>query len=132
MAISISIHAPRVGGDGENVGYVTETWEFQSTPPVWGATEALGWEPRNSQFQSTPPVWGATRENISIQVLREFQSTPPVWGATLSPHFCSLSLQYFNPRPPCGGRLYLETGSISKVIISIHAPRVGGDFTVSS
>ena len=34
---------------------------------------------------------------------------------------------YFNPRPPRGGRLYMP-GIISyETVISIHAPREGGD-----
>ena len=34
---------------------------------------------------------------------------------------------HFNPRPPCGGRLYTpNTNQVSRMI-SIHAPRVGGD-----
>ena len=79
---AISIHAPRVGGDRENVGYVTETWEFQSTPPVWGATVELLEYIEQSVFQSTPPVWGATG--------------PVFWACLGVPHF--------KPRPPCGGR----------------------------
>ncbi len=35
---SISIHAPRVGGDSRRRGLLTGRLEFQSTPPVWGAT----------------------------------------------------------------------------------------------
>ena len=56
-----------------------------------------------------------------------FQSTLPVWGAT----FCCF--QYatircdFNPRSPCGERPKpYEVISVNDVI-SIHAPRVGGD-----
>ena len=56
-----------------------------------------------------------------------FQSTPPVRGAT----FCRASMRslspHFNPRPPCGGRLYYEVTYNGDKNISIHAPRAGGD-----
>ena len=80
------------------------------------------------RFQSTSSVWrttciyirimGAIR--ISIHVLRVeddrtkssswisrtlFQSTSSVWRTTIFLAFCKLTLWYFNPRPPCGGRL---------------------------
>ena len=36
--IKISIHAPRVGGDGHARFIIHRKRVFQSTPPVWGAT----------------------------------------------------------------------------------------------
>ena len=56
-----------------------------------------------------------------------FQSTPPVWGATPPPGIILSRLKYFNPRPPCGGRLAETGGDTANMLISIHAPRVGGD-----
>ena len=38
--ISISIHAPRVGGDRVQLQFLKCSLGFQSTPPVWGATAA--------------------------------------------------------------------------------------------
>ena len=37
-AALISIHAPRVGGDPGIAGNASSALPFQSTPPVWGAT----------------------------------------------------------------------------------------------
>ena len=37
------------------------------------------------------------------------------------------SSRYFNPRPPRGGRPYKDEKSLMKMVISIHAPREGGD-----
>ena len=56
-----------------------------------------------------------------------FQSTPPARGATLTIHLASPSLSYFNPRPPRGGRPQRPYTSRFKGLISIHAPREGGD-----
>ena len=56
-----------------------------------------------------------------------FQSTPLVWGATAAA-LSRLGYDfYFNPRPPCGGRLRGIAKNPGVTIISIHAPRVGGD-----
>ena len=35
--------------------------------------------------------------------------------------------EYFNPRPPCGGRLENNASDFNAIRISIHAPRAGGD-----
>ena len=35
--------------------------------------------------------------------------------------------EYFNPRPPRGGRRPLSLLQLKYIIISIHAPREGGD-----
>ena len=81
--MTISIHAPRVGGDA----------------PFWSTASS-------STFQSTPPVWGATVDGEIQKIVRHlFQSTPPVWGATCPVSASGSNQQYFNPRPPCGGRL---------------------------
>ena len=58
--VSISIHAPRVGGDALSALRAELEQAFQSTPPVWGATIPLLRDKAIVLFQSTPPVWGAT------------------------------------------------------------------------
>ena len=52
-----------------------------------------------------PHAGGDSGFHISIQPRGTFQSTPPMRGATggLWIHRCKE--KYFNPRPPCGGRL---------------------------
>jgi len=58
------------------------------------------------QFQSTLPVWGATWTDLGETDDGVFQSTLPVWGAT---PLCSPPPNHyigFNPRSPCGERLY--------------------------
>ena len=94
-------------------------------------------------------MWGATEFRELKELGWEFQSTPPVWGATIWRMRKKRSAAYFNPRPPCGGRLgedadgedddgfqstppvWGATGmaepSRAVHVISIHAPRVGGD-----
>ena len=123
----ISIHAPRVGGDGTSTHVGSSEETFQSTPPVWGATHAphiqalqmlisihaprVGGDPaarrrcsRPTDFNPRPPCGGRPVLCTSWSEAVEFQSTPPVWGATVP------------------GDAIDHAGAIS-----IHAPRVGGD-----
>ena len=105
---------------------------FNPRPPCGGRHVKIIAEAHASEFQSTPPVRGATRsarsENalepeISIHAPRAggdedvlqraiisyaFQSTPPVRGATFVRSIGKSAGHYFNPRPPCGGRLRLR------------------------
>ena len=103
-------------------------WRF--TPPVWGATMLKPCHLCTPPFQSTPPVWGATYHGqAAVTGLIPFQSTPPVWGATSISAWAARPARYFNPRPPCGGRLLHLRIFCHRTGISIHAPRVGGDLS---
>ena len=79
-------------------------------------------------FQSTPSVW---RETLLVQVSAaipsQFQSTPSVWRETFVSAFRYSLSPYFNPLPPCGGRLYSEARIPAALRISIHSLRVEGD-----
>ena len=102
---------------------------FQSTSPVWRTTiDTKVKSTKKNKFQSTSPVWRTTRgcrkqhcdANISIhvprveddmrrnrksEILSAFQSTSPVWRTTRKRGISRVKGRYFNPRPPCGGRL---------------------------
>ena len=102
---------------------------FQSTPSVWRETQRDAVRGGSGLFQSTPSVWRETPQAarhtaqkrwISIHSLRVegddarrydgrqrllFQSTPSVWRETALPVCCNHQQSYFNPLPPCGGRL---------------------------
>ena len=107
--VHISIHAPRVGGDRDQRPSRLEIRRFQSTPPVWGATPETEPLPENSKhFNPRPPCGG-----------RPPHSAPP-WRPS-----------DFNPRPPCGWRQGCPAKGKEEEMISIHAPRVGGDKKVS-
>ena len=105
---------------------------------------------KDRQFQSTPPARGATTvaaeakaaNIISIHAPREggdpytkrtkpktkpFQSTPPARGATIAWRTHDAKDWDFNPRPPRGGRQQRPYKPTYLLIISIHAPREGGD-----
>ena len=130
--VLISIHAPREGGDFQNSHHSTSCIQFQSTPPARGATrrrlhpwiEKVNFNPRpprggrpysscvkcvSSSFQSTPPARGATDQFGQKHPIPKFQSTPPARGATHD------------------GGLRAD-----RTRISIHAPREGGDLSISA
>ena len=126
--MTISIHAPRVGGDSPIPPSWTGGAHFNPRPPCGGRRACSTWtSPRWNYFNPRPPCGGRQRGaeaadglfGISIHAPRVggdatrcppcstppvFQSTPPVWGATGDAHRFDLLFQ-----------------------ISIHAPRVGGD-----
>ena len=133
VELPISIHAPRVGGDGFRSTRQKIGWVFQSTPPVWGATPlptALGLDVPN--FNPRPPCGGRL-----LQVLQELgQQDISIHAPRVGGDGGGVPLYYwcenFNPRPPCGGRRYLPAIMFTGSRISIHAPRVGGDSIIIS
>ena len=179
MAIaSISIHAPREGGDPSRPTFTGKPCTFQSTPPARGATAVFNYDygfqdisihaPReggddarvnipvaDTVFQSTPPARGATADAVNLYIpFSVFQSTPPARGATTRSDLDSDKAGNFNPRPPRGGRPMISRSTSCSVqfqstppargatragcqlavaaqVISIHAPREGGDWAAA-
>ena len=123
----ISIHAPREGGDCLRPSRGRRRTYFNPRPPRGGRRTA---EHRREAYRT-----------ISIHAPRE--------GGDRSWWRTACWALYFNPRPPRGGRLtqvadmdffflfqstppargatYLLDGTTYSVVISIHAPREGGD-----
>ena len=102
--MAISIHAPREGGDLVFLEIFHSSTDFNPRPPRGGR--------RVEQTHS-----------ISIQ---HFNPRPPR-GGRLRRGRLSWSAFDFNPRPPRGGRLRLQLSLRGLLLISIHAPREGGD-----
>ena len=96
---------PPRGGRQDGRGAPEDLRNFNPRPPRGGrpSTYTLG-QTADYIFQSTPPARGATAAGDTFVEPTVFQSTPPARGATL-PVFSVLC----------------------KSIISIHAPREGGD-----
>ena len=62
MYLTISIHAPREGGDVPEIVKIESQYLFQSTPPARGATFAASSAFfATFGFQSTPPARGGTQ-----------------------------------------------------------------------
>ena len=130
-SVWVSIHAPRMEGDIDQPS-AHHPKLFQSTPPGWRATDVSAACHMCNGFQSTPPGWRATRMLKDDGTLWLVQSTPPGWRAT--PHTASAISCHpgFNPRPPDGGRLYFIACWFWFQLVSIHAPRMEGDFEIAN
>ena len=100
----ISIHAPRAGGDDKDGSYRL-TVLISIHAPRAGGDLSCGFDEQEAQ--------------ISIHAPRA--------GGDLIILGCRQIIFYFNPRPPCGGRLCPECHRDYDNSISIHAPRAGGD-----
>ena len=59
-----------------------------------------------------------------------FQSTPPVWGATPSRSEGKRHRLISIHAPRVGGDRTMLMNGFQGSIISIHAPRVGGDYSI--
>ena len=64
---------------------------------------------------------------MALLIALLFQSTLPLWGATRPGYIAEVRNDDFNPRSPCGERLYNVGVQTTGFIISIHAPPVGSD-----
>ena len=114
--ISISIHAPREGGDW--IFHPTDTVQTPISihaPREGGDVDDILRLAYVEVFQSTPPARGATPSCRPSAKVLQFQSTPPARGATAPPRRRRRSQAYFNPRPPRGGRL-----PVALVALVIH------------
>ena len=123
----ISIHAPREGGDlrGRSFSFLTSV--FQSTPPARGATRTQQYAaPAYPHFNPRPPRGGRQRQNDMDQNHFKFQSTPPARGATCLAIICSPFVIISIHAPREGGDLRSPL-RVRLSSISIHAPREGGD-----
>ena len=81
----------------------------------------------SSKFQSTPPARGATKSASRwLMPMTRFQSTPPARGATPRARYCPICRVISIHAPREGGDT-LPTSAASYCNISIHAPREGGD-----
>ena len=82
------------------------------------------------KFQSTLPHGERRRLLNRISRKLEFQSTLP-HGERLNFEAITLLQNYFNPRPPHGERHFRISSFCIRIHISIHAPRMGSDISLS-
>ncbi len=148
-AIKISIHAPREGGDPVSAQYQQQTPNFNPRPPRGGRHSKNSSFCARLVFQSTPPARGATIQSRTAESTGSISIHAPREGGDYSMLRSHRRGYYFNPRPPRGGRpqslmLYnlqyqfqstppargatqMSCTFLLLKVISIHAPREGGD-----
>ena len=104
-AMSVSIHAPRVGRDCRHVLRHLRRNCFNPRAPCGARPTRKGRLYGRKWFQSTRPVWGATDgRDADIYGANGFNPRAPC-GARRSLWDSVIWLQSFNPRAPCGARL---------------------------
>ena len=104
FAFSISIHAPREGGD--------------FTASNKNAAESI--------FQSTPPARGATRrDHLDGHGAGDFNPRPPRGGRRKTV-LHGIRINLISIHAPREGGDDSGIGPLDKRLISIHAPREGG------
>ena len=104
LSEKISIHALREEGDALQAGRLPPGYNFNPRPPRGERRCVAKTSYSDSRFQSTPSARRATiklkdsfmSSDISIHALRE--------EGDLSATFLIVRSDYFNPRPPRGGR----------------------------
>ena len=80
---------------------------FQSTRPMRGATALKAGKITPAQFQSTRPMRGATRACHLCGRMRRISIHAPHAGRDCRPQWAARKRAHFNPRAPCGARLFL-------------------------
>ena len=155
LALSISIHAPLAGCDGDCTGCINNVLHFNPRTPCGVRPRGrlcriprADFNPRTPcgvrlnvcllcaaayLFQSTHPLRGATLPLCldELQVIKEFQSTHPLRGATTMCCARTAGAKYFNPRTPCGVRPCTSLRNVSCIIFqSTHPLRGATPFCV--
>ena len=103
--LSISIHAPREGGDVWRAIRSHPLSYFNPRPPRGGRHAFLKKRAAEDPFQSTPPARGATFRGIERHENRgDFNPRPPRGGRPRGLRHARALAGNFNPRPPRGGR----------------------------
>ena len=103
---TISIHAPREGGDGGGDVPIIHKGNFNPRPPRGGRRIPAADLSACRPFQSTPPARGATLLEVNKMVKIRIISihAPREGGDSVKCRSSASSSNNFNPRPPRGGR----------------------------
>ena len=125
--LTISIHAPRKGGDITKLFINIEGLDFNPRPPQGGRRYTWYTWYILYRFQSTPPARGATNKYGKLSRIIVISIHAPRKGGDHFFVLCQRVKNNFNPRPPQGGRHHVEAVKDAETGISIHAPRKGGD-----
>ena len=87
-----------------NVGIISN---FNPRPPCGGRRISPSGHSSWAAFQSTAPVWGPTTRQRTSHDISVISIHGPRVGADRAEQASRAGPEYFNPRPPCGGRLFL-------------------------
>ena len=123
----ISIHVPRVEDDDKRQYRYIHSQISIHVPRVEDDLRHAADGAELSISIHVPRVEDDTTTTIDADGNKVFQSTSPVWRTTGRVGRRWSGVFYFNPRPPCGGRLCVLILVQHALSISIHVPRVEDD-----
>ena len=128
IAVSISIHAPRVGRDMAGTMRSSTTSYFNPRAPC-GARQEKGPNPsRENNFNPRAPCGARLTPQRGRRAPKKISiHAPRVGRDRLAWYKADFTLKDFNPRAPCGARPEAKDTLVAAINISIHAPRVGRD-----
>ena len=101
----ISIHVPRVEDDRVPACTTNSPRYFNPRPPCGGRLAISESIEYFALFQSTSPVWRTTTMTVNTAGMIMISIHVPRVEDDNYFFVYVLTVQYFNPRPPCGGRL---------------------------
>ena len=106
----ISIHSLRMEGDSSAaMRSCGARISIHSLRMEGDECDFPGWA-NGSTFQSTPSAWRETSASQLVPTsVSRFQSTPSAWRETIPLVSAEFTRMHFNPLPPHGGRLEIET-----------------------
>ena len=124
--VPISIHAPREGGDPDLYVQRPDGGHFNPRPPRGGRLSVDTTFRSRVDFNSRPPRGGRHLYVYLPRTPQTFQSTPPARGR-LQCLVDQLPQLGFQSTPPARGATNANLMGNPIFLISIHAPREGGD-----
>ena len=121
-----------MGRDSVKPAWTTARPPFQSTRPAWGATRGaeLIEEARHAISIHAPRMGRDLTIRAHCLPGQQFQSTRPAWGATYTPTWKVVCTTFQSTRPAWGATRLLKK-YLTRRRISIHAPRMGRDTSVT-
>ena len=127
LLAGISIHAPREGGDVQCIQPLSALLKISIHAPREGGDLLQRLSARNCQIISihAPREGGDTVQNRLSYGTERFQSTPPARGATPALPVTGALEFYFNPRPPRGGRLHIVASQVKEELFQSTPPARG-------
>ena len=122
----ISIHAPRAGGDRFHRGPCRGRCYFNPRPPCGGRLHPRNTKPMPRHFNPRPPCGGRPSGASVRPATSDFNPRPPCGGRPNATAQESI-IETFQSTPPVRGATPFWTSRPRRTMISIHAPRAGGD-----
>ena len=105
---------------------------FYPRPPCGGRRLPVMDGANKAIFLSTSPLRGTTMFGLGLYIYAGISIHVPLAGDDKSALRGWLRLQYFYPRPPCGGRPQTVRRQSLCTTISIHVPLAGDDILSTS